>query len=39
LTAPFKPQTVSVVSTAAALAGRPALVGTVPAGAFPEWAR
>jgi hypothetical protein len=35
-TAPFKPQTVSVVSTAAALAGRPALVGTVPAGAFPR---
>ena len=30
------PQTLSVVDTAAALAGRPALLGTVPAGAFPR---
>jgi DNA-binding beta-propeller fold protein YncE len=30
------PQTVSVIDTAAALAHRPALLGTVPAGAFPR---
>ena len=35
-TAPGKPQAVSVVNTSAALTGRPALVGTVPAGAFPR---
>jgi hypothetical protein len=35
-TAPGKPHTVSVVSTAAALACRPALAGTVRAGAFPR---
>lgn len=35
-TAPGRPQTVSVVSTVAVLAGRPALVGTVRAGAFPR---
>jgi hypothetical protein len=35
-TASFAPQTVSVVNTAAALAGRPAVVGAVPAGLFPR---
>ncbi|MGH3833949.1 MAG: YncE family protein, partial [Pseudonocardiaceae bacterium] len=35
-TDPNSPQTVSVVDTVAALAGRPALVGTIPAGAFPR---
>jgi DNA-binding beta-propeller fold protein YncE len=35
-TAPNGPQTLSVVNTRAALAGRPALVGTIPAGKFPR---
>lgn len=35
-TAPGQPQVVSVIDTAAALAGRKALIGTVPAGAFPR---
>jgi DNA-binding beta-propeller fold protein YncE len=35
-TAPGEPQVVSVIDTAAALAGRKALIGTVPAGAFPR---
>jgi len=35
-TAPGQPQAVSVIDTAAALAGRKALIGTVPAGAFPR---
>ena len=35
-TGSFAPQTVSVVSTAAALARRPAVIGTVPAGLFPR---
>jgi DNA-binding beta-propeller fold protein YncE len=30
------PQTVAVIDTAAALAGRPALLGVVPAGVFPR---
>jgi DNA-binding beta-propeller fold protein YncE len=35
-TASDVPQTVSVINTAAALAGRPSLVGVVPAGLFPR---
>jgi DNA-binding beta-propeller fold protein YncE len=35
-TAPNRPQTLSVVDTRAALAGRPALTGTIPAGKFPR---
>jgi DNA-binding beta-propeller fold protein YncE len=35
-TAPNSPQTVSVVSARAVLAGRPALIGTIPAGKFPR---
>jgi DNA-binding beta-propeller fold protein YncE len=35
-TDPQGPQTVSVVDTVTALAGGPALVGTIPAGAFPR---
>ncbi|HEX8004900.1 MAG TPA: YncE family protein [Trebonia sp.] len=35
-TAPNSPQTVSVVDTRAALAGRHALTGTIPAGQFPR---
>ncbi|HEX6527224.1 MAG TPA: hypothetical protein VF070_45530 [Streptosporangiaceae bacterium] len=35
-TAPNAPQTLSVVDTRAALAGRPALAGTIPAGMFPR---
>ena len=35
-TDPNGPQTVSVINTTAALAGRPALIGTIPAGAFPR---
>ncbi len=35
-TSPNTPQTVSVVNTRAALAGRPALAGTIPAGKFPR---
>jgi DNA-binding beta-propeller fold protein YncE len=35
-TGPNSPQTVSVVNTHAALAGRPALIGTIPAGKFPR---
>jgi DNA-binding beta-propeller fold protein YncE len=35
-TAPNSPQTVSVVNTRAALAGRSALAGTIPAGKFPR---
>jgi DNA-binding beta-propeller fold protein YncE len=35
-TQPNNPQTVSVVDTTAALSGRPALIGTIPAGAFPR---
>jgi DNA-binding beta-propeller fold protein YncE len=33
---PNTPQTISVVDARAALAGRPALLGTIPAGAFPR---
>jgi DNA-binding beta-propeller fold protein YncE len=35
-TASAAPQTVSVINTAAALAGRPAIAGVVPAGLFPR---